>query len=152
MSWPHQIYLCPHCYIIHILVPSLIQIPEPRFKILTNSECQTMCALQKIGSNRAKRGQRVQDQKGGGRTLRGPKPVCDVKITGLDTQLSWEIPVIFGRIALAIPVYELAMSLSVCPSVRPFVCLSTFWLNFWFKQNLSYGYRYMFATWCVAYQ
>ena len=60
---------------------------------------------------------------------------------------------IFGRIALAIPVYELAMSvcLSVRPSVRPSVCLSTFWLNFWFKQNLSYGYRYMFATWCVAY-
>ena len=61
---------------------------------------------------------------------------------------------IFGRIALAIPVYELAMSvcLSVRLSVHPSVCLSTFWLNFWFKQNLSYGYRYMFATWCVAYQ
>ena len=38
-----------------------------------------------------------------------------------------------------------------CLSVRPSVCLSTFWLNFWFKQNLSYGYRYMFATWCRHY-
>ena len=43
---------------------------------------------------------------------------------------SVDIVVLFGRIALAIPVYRLAMS--VRPSVRPSVNI---WLSFWLKQN-----------------
>ena len=42
MLWRHQICLHPCYYLILVHVPSLIEIPERRFKILNNSGCQTM--------------------------------------------------------------------------------------------------------------
>ena len=39
-----------------------------------------MCTLQNSVRDRAKREQRVEDQKGGGRIQRGHQPVCDLKV------------------------------------------------------------------------
>ena len=45
-----------------------------------------MCDLQKSGRDKAKRGQRVQDLKGGGRIQRGHKLVYSANVTDVDNQ------------------------------------------------------------------